>query len=334
MPDKEEAGRIMDAVERISLAKIDSTDVNGLTQDAVPPTALPDNTETDVQELVHCGYLKTADTVKKFDGPDTADPEKDNFIMFVDPNSENRNLDGGRDTIAAQPTRPTDPDVSQETADIDTNAITAQESIFTTDELDSGTFQSTASVMKLVVEGFAGAGTISLGGYDYHNGTRATGEVRDFRAGQAMGACLEYAHRMGQPLMLYVFTDGSLASNGRLDTSPQGRGKGEWTGDNSSTSASFFLVYNPNGRPNLLSEGGISVENRQQLGHFRDSASVETSGTTPGANNPNLLAEMCILNYMALSSANAHEQFASLFPNHGLGDAATMRRWIAFDTLA
>ena len=49
--------------------------------------------------------------------------------------------------------------------------------------------------MKLVVEGYAGAGTISMGGFDYHTGDRATGEVRDLRAGRCMGACLEYAAR-------------------------------------------------------------------------------------------------------------------------------------------
>ena len=49
--------------------------------------------------------------------------------------------------------------------------------------------------MKLVVEGYAGAGTIEQGGYDYHDGTRATGEDRDFQAGQMMGAVLEFAQR-------------------------------------------------------------------------------------------------------------------------------------------
>jgi hypothetical protein len=193
--------------------------------------------------------------------------------------------------------------------------------------------------MKLVIGGYAGAGTISMGGYDYHNGTRATGEIRDFRAGQAMGACLEYAHRMKQPLMLYVFTDGSLASNGRTEGG-DGRGKGEWTGDNSGTSAAFFLAYQPGGtRPQLLQEGGIPVAQRQQLGHFRASASVETDRTTPGANAVNLLAEMVVLNYMALHSARhfggleAHEKFVELFPNTGLGDVNALRRWIAFNPI-
>ena len=108
-----------------------------------------------------------------------------------------------------------------------------------------GEFQKTASVMKLVVEGNAGAGTISMGGFDYHTGDRATGEMRDLRAGRCIGACLEFAARNGKPLMIYVFSDGSLSSNGMVDDSVDGRGKGEWTGDNQQTAASFFLVYNP-----------------------------------------------------------------------------------------
>ncbi|HCX27336.1 MAG TPA: general secretion pathway protein GspF, partial [Cellvibrionales bacterium] len=80
-------------------------------------------------------------------------------------------------------------------------------------------FRKTASVMKMVIDGFAGAGTITLGGYDYHTGDRATGEQRDLRAGRCMGACLEYAARKGIPLMLYVFSDGSVFSNGMIDDS-------------------------------------------------------------------------------------------------------------------
>ena len=90
--------------------------------------------------------------------------------------------------------------------------------IFSTLEWDAGDrsareFRKTASIMKLVVNGYAGAGCIEIGGYDYHGGRRAEGEVKDYRAGRCMGACLEYAHRRNVPLMLYVFSDGSLSSN-------------------------------------------------------------------------------------------------------------------------
>ncbi len=200
--------------------------------------------------------------------------------------------------------------------------------IFSQAEFDGDDeFRKTAAVMKLVINGFAGAGTVTMGGYDYHGGRRAEGEVKDFRAGRCMGACLEYAARIGVPLMLYVFSDGSLSSNGVIDNTVDGRGKGEWTSDNQSTAASFFLVYSPNGRPQLI--GGTTGEQarHQQLGFFRPDGSVETSAT-PAANNVNLLVETVILNYMALHGEQGN--FAALFPNHGLGSVALRDSLTAF----
>lgn len=200
--------------------------------------------------------------------------------------------------------------------------------IFTTDEFMSDReFQKTAAVMKLVINGFSGAGTITMGGYDYHVGDRATGEIRDIRAGRCMGACLEYAARIGVPLMLYVFSDGSVASNGRLDESADGRGKGEWTGDNSSTAASFFLVYNPDGRAQLLGGTMEQQARHQQLGFMRPDASVETA-SSPAANNVNLLVQTVALNYLALHGEQGN--FAQLFPGHGLGNAALLDSMTAF----
>ena len=135
--------------------------------------------------------------------------------------------------------------------------------IFTDAEFDSDDeFEKTAAVMKLVINGFAGAGTITMGGFDYHTGDRSTGEERDFRAGVCMGACLEYAARRGKPLMVYVFSDGSLSSNGMIDNSTGGRGKGVWTGDNQSTAASMILVFNPAGRPTLFGSGARYAASR------------------------------------------------------------------------
>ena len=200
--------------------------------------------------------------------------------------------------------------------------------IFSQAEFDSDDeFRKTAAVMKLVINGFAGAGTVTMGGYDYHGGRRAEGEVKDFRAGRCMGACLEYAARVGVPLMLYVFSDGSLSSNGVIDNTVDGRGKGEWTSDNQSTAASFFLVYSPNGRPQLIGGTADEQARHQQLGFFRADGSVETSAT-PAANNVNLLVETVILNYMALHGEQGN--FAALFPNHGLGSVALRDSLTAF----
>jgi len=163
--------------------------------------------------------------------------------------------------------------------------------IFTQAEYDGDSeIRKAAAVMKMVVNGYAGAGTIEMGGFDYHTGDRSTGEDRDLRAGRCMGACIEYAARRHMPLMLYVFSDGSLSSNGMIDNSAGGRGKGVWTGDNQSTAAAFFLVYNP---------AGPYAAATNQLGYFTSDGSV-VSTSSPGANAVNLLAEMVVLNYMAL----------------------------------
>ena len=57
--------------------------------------------------------------------------------------------------------------------------------IFTQAEYDGDDeIRKTAAVMKMVINGYAGAGTIEMGGFDYHTGDRSTGEMRDLRAGQ------------------------------------------------------------------------------------------------------------------------------------------------------
>jgi hypothetical protein len=191
-------------------------------------------------------------------------------------------------------------------------------------------FRKTAAVMKLVVNGFAGAGTIAMGGYDYHGMGRATGELRDFRAGRCMGACLEYAARRGVPLMLYVFSDGSLSANGQVDNSADGRGKFMWASDNQSTAASFFLVYDPRGRPSLYTGDSRAPELHQQIGAFTSDGSVDTS-SSPAANNVNLLVETVLLNYMALHGEQG--TFANAFPLHGLGSSALRDSLIAFNPI-
>ncbi len=127
-----------------------------------------------------------------------------------------------------------------------------------------------------------------------------------------------------------MFSDGSVASNGRIDDSVDGRGKGEWTGDNSSTAASFFMVYSPNGRPQLFSGDNRTPEQHQQIGYMRPDASVET-GATPAANNVNLLVETVILNYMALHGDNGN--FSTLFPTNGLGNMALQDSLTAFNPI-
>jgi hypothetical protein len=206
----------------------------------------------------------------------------------------------------------------------DTNIVGAN-GIFTQAEYDGEReFQKTAAVMKMVIDGNAGAGTIQMGGFDYHTGDRSTGEMRDLRAGQCMGACLEYAARKGKPLMIYVFSDGSLSSNGMLDNSVNGRGKGVWTGDNQATAASFFMVFRPSGAP------ALRAPSRNQLGWYSGDGSVVTS-SSPGANAVNLLVQMVVLNYMALHGEEG--QFENVIGSQGLGSTTQRDALTAFQPI-
>ena len=235
-----------------------------------------------VKEMVRCGYLKAADIADRFGG------------VPIDP---------GLDPEIVGPT----------------GIFTAAE--FNENSRDGQEFRKTAAIMKLVVNGYAGAGTIEMGGYDYHGGARAEGEVKDERAGRCMGACLEYAARQGVPLMMYVFSDGSLSSNGTIDNSAAGRGKGEWSSDNSSTAGAFFLVYNPGRRPTIIGATPEVQAMHQQIGYMDAGGSVQRAAT-PAANNVNLLVNTVLLNYMALHGEQG--QFANVFTNNGLGNS-TMR---------
>jgi hypothetical protein len=195
--------------------------------------------------------------------------------------------------------------------------------IFTATDFQDNDVQKTATVMKLVIDGYAGAGTITMSGYDYHDGTRASGEMRNFKAGQMIGAVLEYAQRRGSPVMIYVFSDGSLTSTGMPDTSAAGRGKLGWQGDNSSVASTFFLAYKPGGtRPQL--RNGVAG---QQIGYFSSDGSV-VGTSSPVANNVTSLVQAVILNYMGLSGTD--NLFTSLFPMQALGSAATLASLTAF----
>ena len=218
--------------------------------------------------------------------------------------------------------------------DVDPN-IVGPGGIFTTAEYQANSdYQKTAAVMKLVIDGNAAAGTIEMGGFDYHTGDRMTGEARDFNLGNCIGACLEYAARVGKPVMIYVFSDGSLASNGMIDSSAGGRGKGVWTADNGNVAATYFLVYNPAGKPvPAQSNPELSL----QIGYFNPDGSQNTTSSPAGNNVPNLV-QMVVLNYMALHGSTAINDFPNLYPapnlNNTLGSGTALEPLIAFQPLA
>ncbi len=222
------------------------------------------------QTVQACAYTKAAYLLNQYPNPGAVDPDKDTRIV----------------------------------------SASGSGSIFSLAEYQANNdFQMTAAVMKLVIDGDAAAGTIQLGGFDYHTGERATGEGRDFDAGQCIGAVLQYASLVGKPVMIYIFSDGSLASDGTIDDSTGGRGKGVWTADNQNVAATYWLIYNPHGKATTAQS---SIEASLQLGYLNPDGSQNTTSSPAGNNVPNLV-QMVVLNYLALHSANDLARWPTLW---------------------
>ena len=114
-------------------------------------------------------------------------------------------------------------------------------------------FAAAIEIAYLVMEGYAGSGTIALGGYDYHDGTATTGEGRDEQAGRAIGIILAMAAALKRRTMLHVYTDGGVdADSNRSEPVAGGAEKYIWRGDSESRSAAFVLIYDPSARPGVI----------------------------------------------------------------------------------
>lgn len=210
--------------------------------------------------------------------------------------------------------------------DLDPEADPILQGIFPNGQLDNGDFRKAAAAMKVVVNGYAGAGTVEYGGRDYHQDPRPETDGKDFVVGQAIGASLEYAAQLGKPLMVYVFSDGSVAADtGNPEDDGNGTTKFRWRSDNSQTAASFILVYSPNGPP-VLRNGDAS----QQLGYFRSDGNVETA-SSPFANSVTQLAELVVLNYLGLHGQEG--MFGTVLNNPGLGTGPAVAPYVAFEAI-
>jgi hypothetical protein len=214
-------------------------------------------------------------------------------------------------------------------ASLDPNADPILQAIFPGTELtQNGDFRKAAAAMKVVINGYGGAGTIEYGGRDYHQNPRPDTDTKDFVIGQVIGASLEYAAQLGKPLMVYCFSDGSVSADTNApedDGSGTGTTKFRWASDSSETAASFVLVYSPQGRPTLRNAAAS-----QQLGAFRANGSVDTA-SSPFANSVTQLAELVVLNYLALHGEEA--QFGMVLNNPGLGGGAAVAPYIAFNRI-
>ena len=165
----------------------------------------------------------------------------------------------------------------------------------------------------MVLKGYAGSGTITLPGYDYHDSTATTGFQADEQAGRVIGETLAMAHALKRKLMLHIYTDGGVDSaQGKAETinckghASDGQATTEevkrkaWTGDSESRAAAFVLVYDPAGKPSLTA---------QQMGAYQDNdggtVDLQPNKHALISNNAEAHAIAVVANYLAWQGREA-----------------------------
>lgn len=66
--------------------------------------------------------------------------------------------------------------------------------------------ENIASVAKLVLDSIAGAGSITIGGADYHGGTAVGTHGKDMEVGRAIGKCILLAKEKGKNIAIHLYT--------------------------------------------------------------------------------------------------------------------------------
>lgn len=140
------------------------------------------------------------------------------------------------------------------------------------------------SIAYNVLNSQAGAGTIALGGYDYHGNARAGTNQQDANAGALVGRLLETARVMGRPLTIMVSTDGSVGND---STDPNAN----WDGDRGTANVAYMIVFDPAGR---RPTSGFQIGN-----YTKDQVSDDT---TVVGSNPEVAAAAIFANWLKLNN--------------------------------
>lgn len=128
--------------------------------------------------------------------------------------------------------------------------------------------------------GQAGSSNINIGGYDYHDNTRTSGDGKDQQAGEMVGRILESASVLGKAVFVYVVSDGSVYS---MESESR---NAPWVGDRGSNGVAYILYFDPKGRPET---SGF------QIGSFTDNQAANTAFVTGG--NPEVAAAAAFANW-------------------------------------
>jgi hypothetical protein len=168
-----------------------------------------------------------------------------------------------------------------------------------------------ATIGAMVYNGLVGNAStinINLGGFDYHDNTRTTGNTRDLSAGAVVGKILETAAYLKKPCFVYVCSDGATTS------SEASTADAPWVSDRGISGMQYMLTYDPTKRIETTAS---------HIGGFNDGQAADGRFVT--AANAELAAQAVFANYASLNGETAFME-----QNRILGDAATRALCIKF----
>jgi hypothetical protein len=141
-----------------------------------------------------------------------------------------------------------------------------------------------ANMVYNSLAGNGGVVNIELGGYDYHDGGRTTGDAQDRKAGLVVGKLLESAKAMNQKIFVYVCADGATTSS---DSNNPGA---PWVSDRGTGGLAMFFMFDPAARPATT---GL------QIGQFTAGQVADDTSFVGG--DPGQAAQAVFANYMKFS---------------------------------
>lgn len=141
-----------------------------------------------------------------------------------------------------------------------------------------------ATMVFNALNGNASTCNLDMGGFDYHNGTRTSGDAKDLEAGIVIARILQSAALLGKKIFMAVTSDGSVSSaDSQIAGSP-------WTSDRGSAGSTYMISYDPAGAHQIKSN---------QLGFFNAGQAADETFITGGS--AELTAAAMFANYAAFN---------------------------------
>lgn len=168
-----------------------------------------------------------------------------------------------------------------------------------------------ASMTFNALNGQAGSIGLEIGGCDYHDNSRTSGNSKDLEIGTMIGRVLQTAAVLQKPVFIQVCSDGSVVSEiSTSSTSP-------WVSDRGSAGIIFMIAYSPTARP---ATSGF------QIGSFNAGQAADGTFAPGTGSNTARAAAAVFANYMAFNKkANMIE---SVIP--GMFSAAQLSQVLKF----